>query len=722
MQARGGLVGVFRGALRVTRAVAAPASVAAIVGHLARGGFAPGAPSAAEMALLAFAATGLALRYRRPAATLPEGARRPLDVATGPVALAVTAALVALAGGVTGPLGAAPLLVIAAAVALTSRGLGWTLLAALATEAALHLGAFGPTRWTHLAVRVALVGAAAALHHGLTRVEVARIRARAGRMLADEKRRQHEAAASFRIVGGAPTEGVKADDATRVRASLEEIHAALVGLLTLARRTLSLRTCALFWIDARGRTMRLVEAATDDADLVTEPIDTGAGALGAVVAMGRPVVLSNLKPAYPGLPYYRGPHGVRAFAGIPVRDGEAVRGILVADRADADVFPEEALATLEMVAVQARRLIDNERVFARLDRARRELSTLFDAARALGESLTEAEVLDAVVRSVGSVLDHDLLVVTGYDARTHTHRVRVAQGDCGGLTEGATFTDNTGLVSAALKARHALPYRGQFDPKTQVVFTRAHPLKGMQSVLILPLVTGDRVLGALTVGAQRAGAFGESTRQLLGVLAAHAAVAMANAAAVSHLEEMATTDPMTGHLNKRALETEFDRRLRAAERFDRPLAVIVLDIDKFKSVNDTYGHSTGDVVIKGLGAVLTRCRRDTDAVGRFGGEEFVVLCEETDAAGAFQLAERIREELKAQRFTTEHGPLQVTCSLGIAAFPHDGATRHDLFSRADEALYAAKHGGRNQTRSASPLDAPARSARPRRSTKRPQAA
>ena len=132
---------------------------------------------------------------------------------------------------------------------------------------------------------------------------------------------------------------------------------------------------------------------------------------------------------------------------------------------------------------------------------------------------------------------------------------------------------------------------------------------------------------------------------------------------------------MTGLLNKRALETEFDQRLRAAARFGHSLAVIVLDIDKFKTVNDTYGHSTGDVVIKGLGAVLARCRRETDTVGRFGGEEFVVVCQETETAGAVQLAERIREEFAKQTFQTEHGPLNVTVSLGIAEFPRNATDR-----------------------------------------------
>ena len=125
---------------------------------------------------------------------------------------------------------------------------------------------------------------------------------------------------------------------------------------------------------------------------------------------------------------------------------------------------------------------------------------------------------------------------------------------------------------------------------------------------------------------------------------------------------------------------------------------LVLDIDKFKGVNDTYGHAVGDQVIKGLGAVLARCRRETDVVARFGGEEFVLVCEETDTEGAFQLAERIREELGQQVFNTEKGPLQVTCSLGVSEYPHDAATREALFEKADAALYEAKHNGRNQTR------------------------
>src|SRR6202043_1073922 len=106
----------------------------------------------------------------------------------------------------------------------------------------------------------------------------------------------------------------------------------------------------------------------------------------------------------------------------------------------------------------------------------------------------------------------------------------------------------------------------------------------------------------------------------------------------------------------------------------------------FKKVNDTHGHDVGDLVIKGLGQVLERQKRNTDVVARFGGEEFVVLCEQTDEKGAMLLAERIREELGKTSFRTPSAALSVTCSIGLATFPEAGTSWDALFKAADEAL------------------------------------
>jgi diguanylate cyclase (GGDEF)-like protein len=179
-------------------------------------------------------------------------------------------------------------------------------------------------------------------------------------------------------------------------------------------------------------------------------------------------------------------------------------------------------------------------------------------------------------------------------------------------------------------------------------------------------------------------------------LANQLAVATANAQAVRLLEEKATTDGLTGCLNKRAFLAEMEQKILAAQRFRRKLSLIITDLDHFKAVNDTYGHASGDRVLRELGRVLRRVKRETDVVARFGGEEFCVLCEETDARGARLLAERVREELENAEVATELGPLRVTASLGVATFPDDAATAEDLFAQGDKALYRAKSLGRNQ--------------------------
>ena len=218
----------------------------------------------------------------------------------------------------------------------------------------------------------------------------------------------------------------------------------------------------------------------------------------------------------------------------------------------------------------------------------------------------------------------------------------------------------------------------------------------LPSLLVLPLAEHDRVLGTLLLGSRRKRAFSAAVRPTLEVLASHVAVSLSNARMVKRLEELATTDGLTGLLNKRALVETAAHKLRSANRFKKPLSLLLCDLDHFKNVNDVYGHDVGDEVIRGLGNVLLHAKRDTDVVGRFGGEEFVVVCEETAADGATLLAERIRKELAALIFHTEIGPVRITCSIGIATCPAAGATWDPLFKASDEALYAAKRAGRNR--------------------------
>jgi len=198
------------------------------------------------------------------------------------------------------------------------------------------------------------------------------------------------------------------------------------------------------------------------------------------------------------------------------------------------------------------------------------------------------------------------------------------------------------------------------------------------------------------LGCKRKGAFGQSVRPTLEVLASHMAVSLANARMLTRLEELATTDGLTGLLNRRSLLEVAAQKLMAARRFNKPVSVLLCDIDYFKRVNDTYGHDVGDQVIKGFADALKRIKRDIDVVSRIGGEEFICLCEETTEQGGLQLAERIRAEIASLHFVTEKGELQVTASVGVATCPAAGQEWESLYKSADEALYASKHNGRNR--------------------------
>jgi diguanylate cyclase (GGDEF)-like protein len=163
---------------------------------------------------------------------------------------------------------------------------------------------------------------------------------------------------------------------------------------------------------------------------------------------------------------------------------------------------------------------------------------------------------------------------------------------------------------------------------------------------------------------------------------------------VSRLSETARRDALTGLLNRRGFEERLDVELARATRVERPVALIIGDVDHFKTVNDRFGHPAGDAVLLRIAGVLEGVGRRGDTVARIGGEEFVFIVPDADAEMAFELAERARVALE-RTFADE--PIPLTASFGSVAFPVDGTTSDSLLETADRALYAAKHSGRNRS-------------------------
>ena len=165
----------------------------------------------------------------------------------------------------------------------------------------------------------------------------------------------------------------------------------------------------------------------------------------------------------------------------------------------------------------------------------------------------------------------------------------------------------------------------------------------------------------------------------------------------SRLLKMAQTDSLTDLDNRRYLEQRLDEMFEHSRRLKEPVAVVLCDLDRFKSVNDTYGHQVGDVVLKELARILKREAREIDRVGRYGGEEFMLLLPGTVLDAAVTFAERVRKAVETHTFAFDGGTLQRTMSCGVAAWPHPRIADCDaLVKAADDALYVAKETGRNR--------------------------
>lgn len=214
--------------------------------------------------------------------------------------------------------------------------------------------------------------------------------------------------------------------------------------------------------------------------------------------------------------------------------------------------------------------------------------------------------------------------------------------------------------------------------------------------VIAPLEIAEGQAGLLILGRRMTeAAYEPHDLALLRALADSSAVALRNADLLDRLRAQATIDPLTGCHNRRGFDELLAVELSRAQRYGRPMCVILLDIDHFKRINDDFGHEAGDHALQRIGRTVRHAFRTTDSACRYGGEEFALIFPETPKDETMKLAERLRQTIESLAPSTE-APRQMTASVGVAAFPEDGETAADLLRAADRALYRAKTQGRNR--------------------------
>jgi diguanylate cyclase (GGDEF)-like protein len=217
---------------------------------------------------------------------------------------------------------------------------------------------------------------------------------------------------------------------------------------------------------------------------------------------------------------------------------------------------------------------------------------------------------------------------------------------------------------------------------------------GYQSAFLLPVVEQDTQLGAVLL-------LFSTTPSTAGIeaaayLARHLALALRNLGRFAEVEDLVYLDDLTHLFNSRYLELVLDKEFKNATRGEKPFSLLFLDLDYFKSVNDTHGHVVGSKLLVEVSRILKSCVRDNDVVCRWGGDEYVLLLRGTDSGGALKVAERVRRAVESHRFLAREGfGLNVTTCIGIATFPEHAQDKDTLLDFADRAMYRGKKGSRN---------------------------
>jgi len=356
-------------------------------------------------------------------------------------------------------------------------------------------------------------------------------------------------------------------------------------------------------------------------------------------------------------------------------------------------------------------MVDNEfgvlsRSFSRmtvaLRREREEMASLNQFYEAVTQCTSEVEVYDLVLHSLkerfqpAQIIIFKLHIPENFLEAVATlvplpkevavRPVIEEPHDCKAVRAGRSFVVNDVRVQALCPSKFALPSEGSY--------------------ICGPLIAGGIIIGSVRLQAAP-DLWTADRRRLLESYLSGAASALSNLHLLDRMKEQANIDLLTGLYNRRFM-LDYARKLFAiARRRDQPVGVAMLDLDHFKSFNDTYGHEMGDCILRQFSATVTQAIRETNLVARYGGEEFVVVLPDTSAKSCVQVAERIRQAVMAMVVpsNTETPLPQVTVSIGVAAFPEHGETLEDVIQASDKALFESKRGGRNRVTAAPPPEA-----------------
>ena len=379
---------------------------------------------------------------------------------------------------------------------------------------------------------------------------------------------------------------------------------------------------------------------------------------------------------------------------VPMHYDDRVIGVIALSKLGLRQFDIGHLRLLSILADHAATAVESARALSRAQGLTVELRTLAEMSSALSESLDPREVADLVARYMGQAFGVDECAISFWD-RPGDRLMTWGYWPPQLLAENALFFAIAGYPATrrVLETQAAIEVDvdGPGADGSEVLLLRRG---GHQAVVMLPLVAKGETLGLVELIADRPIRLDERRLDLARTMANEGAIALGNAQLYVTARALADRDPLTGFFNHRYLHERLAEEILRAQRSREPLAVLMLDLDDFKMVNDTLGHLFGDEVLRWAADQIRGALRASDVPTRYGGDEFAVILPVTTADEARTVAGRILAALAANAFRAPgHGPVPVTASIGTAAFPAQGRTPRELIAAADQALYRVKSSG-----------------------------
>lgn len=420
---------------------------------------------------------------------------------------------------------------------------------------------------------------------------------------------------------------------------------------------------------------------------------------------------------------------------IPLKaKGELVGIFTVGSKQSEESYSPDDQLTLTTLANQTAVAIENARLFDTESRQRRESDTLRSTLTELTSAIDFQKVLDSSLTHLNTIIPYDsmCLMILRED--------RMLPIAAKGIRTPAELIDQAGIVNEKALLRGTLDpkdnppeERGAYSSRITLngelggssfavtaspclhrMVNSARPLvipdlfsetgqlrrtvSRYRSWVGAPIVVQGEILACLSLSKSEPGFYQQENADLLAIFAGQIGLAMQNARLFEEIQQLAMTDELTGISNRRFLMESGRREVNRAQRFARPFSILFMDIDHFKEVNDAHGHAVGDQVLRFLAEYCQRNLREVDVLGKYGGEEFVVLLPETDTSEAVIIAERLRDKIKNESISTSIGPLNITVSFGVASFNNSLHDFDALLDQADMAMYSAKEAGRDKVR------------------------